>query len=82
MIHRDCRVALAAINNGSMDRSAYGHIIPEVKGLLENRVFTPVKISREQNTVAHCLATYCPLVQNRALVPVRDGLYCRLANRH
>ena len=29
----DCAVALVALQDGFMDRSAYGHIIAEVKGL-------------------------------------------------
>lgn len=58
LIQGGCAVALAALQDGSMDRSAYGHIIAEVKGLLENRVFNEVKISREQNRVTHCLANY------------------------
>lgn len=41
-----------------MDRSAYDHIVAKMEGLLENRVFNPSKISREQIRVAHCLANY------------------------
>ena len=52
LIEGDCTGALVALQDGSMDRSTYDHIIAEVKGLLKNRVFNPVKISREENRLA------------------------------
>ena len=57
-LQSDCLAALSALSNDSLDRSAYGHLLAEIKGLLENRVFVRVKVSRDQNKVAHCLANY------------------------
>lgn len=51
-------MALSALSNESLDRSTYGHLVAQIKGLVENRVFIPVKVSRDQNKVAHCLANY------------------------
>ena len=59
IIQSDCASALKAISDASMDRSALGHMIQEIKFLLSDRVFVPVKISRYQNRVfADCLANF------------------------
>lgn len=58
MVQSDCASALKAISDASLDRSAYGHMIQEIKFLLSDRVFVPVKISRDQNRVADCLANF------------------------
>uniref|UniRef100_A0A8I6WEW6 RNase H type-1 domain-containing protein n=1 Tax=Hordeum vulgare subsp. vulgare TaxID=112509 RepID=A0A8I6WEW6_HORVV len=58
MVQSDCAVALKAISDDSLDRSAYGHMIQEIKFLLTDRVFVPVKVSRDQNRVADCLANF------------------------
>ena len=57
-LQSDCLAALSSLFNDSLDRSTYGHLLAEIKGLLENRVFVRVKVSRDQNKVAHCLANY------------------------
>ncbi|KAE8809617.1 retrotransposon unclassified [Hordeum vulgare] len=58
MIQSDCVTAINALTDVSLDSSAYGHMIREIKFLLSDRVFVPVKVSREQNRVADCLANY------------------------
>ena len=65
-LQSDCLAALSALPNDSLDRSAYGHLLAEIKGLLENRVFVRVKVSRDQNKVAHCLANYDRYEDNTA----------------
>ncbi|KAE8804515.1 autophagy-related protein 7 [Hordeum vulgare] len=46
MIQSDCVVAINAIKDTSLDNSAYGHMIEEIKFLLSDRVFILVKVSR------------------------------------
>ncbi|KAE8779155.1 autophagy-related protein 7 [Hordeum vulgare] len=58
MLQSDCATTINAITGVSLDNSAYGHMIREIKLLLSDRVFIPVKVSREQNRVADCLANY------------------------
>ncbi|KAE8782535.1 autophagy-related protein 7 [Hordeum vulgare] len=58
MIQSDCVAAINAIKDTSLNNSAYGHMIQEIKFLLSDRVFIPVKVSRAQNRVADCLANY------------------------
>uniref|UniRef100_A0A8I6XI76 RNase H type-1 domain-containing protein n=1 Tax=Hordeum vulgare subsp. vulgare TaxID=112509 RepID=A0A8I6XI76_HORVV len=58
MVQSDCDAALKAISDASLDRSAYGHMIQEIKFILSDRVFVPVKVSRDQNRVADCLANF------------------------
>lgn len=55
-IHTDCAVALAALKEPMKNRSQYGHMIDEVKRLMSLRDFSLMKIVREQNRVANCLA--------------------------
>ena len=58
VLQSDCAVALKMLGDGSLDRSAYGHLVSEIKSFLNDRVVIPVKILREQNRVAHCLANF------------------------
>ncbi|KAE8796376.1 protein transport protein sec24 [Hordeum vulgare] len=58
MLQSDCVAAINALTDASLDNSAYGHMIREIKFLLSDRVFILVKVSREQNRVADCLANY------------------------
>ncbi|KAE8795856.1 protein transport protein sec24 [Hordeum vulgare] len=58
MIQSDCVAAINAIKDTSLDNSAYGHMIQEIKFLLSDRIFIPVKVSRAQNRVADCLANF------------------------
>ena len=58
VIQSDCAVALKMLGDGSLDRSAYGHLVSEIKSFLNDRVVIPVKILREQNRVALCLANF------------------------
>lgn len=41
-----------------LDRSAYGHLIEEIKDLMVVREFIPTKNSRDQNRVADCVAKF------------------------
>lgn len=58
MVQSDCVVTLKAISDASLDRSAYDHMIQEIKFFLSDRVFVPVKVSRDQNRVVDCLAKF------------------------
>ena len=56
LVQSNSSIAIAAFTDDSLDRSAYGHIIVEIKKLLNLRGFVPLKIERNQNRIAHCLA--------------------------
>ncbi|KAI4996654.1 hypothetical protein ZWY2020_051574 [Hordeum vulgare] len=58
ILQSDCVVALKMIADVSSNRSAYGHLVSEIKNYMSNGVVIPVKILREQNRVAHCLANF------------------------
>ncbi|KAE8786127.1 hypothetical protein D1007_40029 [Hordeum vulgare] len=58
MIHPDCAAAINALTDTSLDNSTYSHMIKEIKFLLSDRVFIPVKVSHDQNRVADYLANY------------------------
>ena len=56
VIHSENPIVVAALTDDSLDRSAYGHLMTEIKKLLELRGFIPLKITRNQNRVALSLA--------------------------
>jgi hypothetical protein len=56
LIQSDSSVVVAALTDDSLHRSAYGHLMIEIKKLLELPGFIPQKIDRHQNRVAHSLA--------------------------
>ncbi|KAE8812230.1 retrotransposon unclassified [Hordeum vulgare] len=58
ILQSDCVVPLKMLADVSSNRSAYGHLVSEIKNYMSNRVVIPVKILREQNRVAHCLANF------------------------
>ncbi|XP_020162306.1 uncharacterized protein [Aegilops tauschii subsp. strangulata] len=55
VVQSDSSIVVAALTDDSLQRSAYGHLIMEIKRLLEPRGFIPQKLERHQN-VAHSLA--------------------------
>ncbi|KAF7055620.1 hypothetical protein CFC21_063131 [Triticum aestivum] len=57
VIQSDNAMAVAALTDDSLDRSAYGYLMLEIKKTLESRGFIPLKIERHQNRVAHSLAS-------------------------
>ncbi|XBH57393.1 hypothetical protein VPH35_079006 [Triticum aestivum] len=58
IVQSDSIEALSILSNGNLSRSAYGHLVAEIKALIEEREFIPQKICRVQNRVADCLANY------------------------
>ena len=58
IVQSDSSVALSALSGDSLSRSAYGHLVAEIRHLMVDRVFIPSKISRVQNRVADHLAMY------------------------
>ena len=58
IVQSDSSVALSALTGTSLTRSAYGHLGAEIRHLMVDRVFIPLKISRVQNRVADRLALY------------------------
>ena len=53
-----CSSALSAFMDGSLDKLVYGHLNYEIKLSMEYTVFTHVKIAREHNRIADCLANF------------------------
>ena len=58
MVRSDPSTTLSCLSNSSLDRSAFGHLVAEIKSLMIDRVFIPEKLHRFQNSVADCLARY------------------------
>lgn len=58
VVQSDYSVAFSALTDGSMDCSLYGHLIYPIRRLMEGREFVPLKLARDQNRVAHCLANH------------------------
>ncbi|XBH54649.1 hypothetical protein VPH35_076911 [Triticum aestivum] len=58
IVQSDSSVALSALSGDNLSRSAYGHLVAEIRHLMVDRVFIPLKISRVQNMVADRLALY------------------------
>ena len=58
IVESDSSNALATIEGDAWSRSAYGHLVEEIKSLMVDREFVPFKISRDQNKSAHHLAHY------------------------
>ncbi|VAH13165.1 unnamed protein product [Triticum turgidum subsp. durum] len=58
VVQSDSSVALAALAGEHLSSSAYGHLVAEIRHLMDDRVFIPSKIKREQNRVADRLALY------------------------
>ena len=58
IVQSDSSVALSAMPGDSLTRPAYGYLVAEIRHLMVDRVFIPLKISRVQKRVADCLALY------------------------
>mgnify|MGYP005845550411 FL=1 len=58
IVQSDSSCALATLLGDTLSRSVYAHLDAEIKALLVDREFVPVKISRDQNRVAHLLTHY------------------------
>ncbi|VAH71447.1 unnamed protein product [Triticum turgidum subsp. durum] len=58
VVQSDSSEALASLSNNALVRSAYGHLVLEIKDLISSREFLPQKIHRSQNRVADRLANY------------------------
>ncbi|KAI5001750.1 hypothetical protein ZWY2020_026400 [Hordeum vulgare] len=58
IVQSDSSEALSILSNDNLLPSTYGHLVAEIKALMEERVFIPQKIGRDQNRVADCVANY------------------------
>ena len=58
IVQSDSTNALATIEGDTLCRSAYRHLAAEIKALMVDREFVPLKVSKDQNSVAHQLAHY------------------------
>ena len=58
VLQSDSIEALSCLSSKAMERSAYGHLVLEIKDLLCNREFYLQKLIRSKNKVADRLANY------------------------
>ena len=58
IVQSDSSEALASLTGDNLSRSAYGHLVAEIKHLMVLHEFISQKIKREQNRVAYQLALY------------------------
>ncbi|VAI38162.1 hypothetical protein VPH35_093165 [Triticum aestivum] len=58
ILQSDSSEALSCLATDALQRSAYGHLVMEIKHLSGTREFIPQKLSRAQNRVADRLANY------------------------
>ena len=58
MVQADSLEVLSILVGDNWSRSAYGHLVVEIKAMMIGREFIPQKISRAQNRVADCMANY------------------------
>lgn len=56
--------ALSFVTDTSLAKSSYGHLIHEIKLLMLEWEFVPVKIDRSQNKVSHSLVNYARMAHN------------------
>lgn len=75
VVQSDSSLALGAMTGESLSRSAYGHLIAEIRHHMGVREFIPTKIRREQNRVAHRLALYSR-TESTTVVWLRSVLPC------
>ncbi|KAM3296609.1 hypothetical protein ACQJBY_038780 [Aegilops geniculata] len=58
IVQSDSAQALLSLTGESLSRSAYGHLVAEIRLLMGERKFIPLKLKREQNRVADRLDMY------------------------
>ena len=58
IVQSDSSVVLSSLTGDGLIRSAYGHLVAEIKALMRDREFIPQKLNRDQNRVADRLANY------------------------
>ncbi|XBH90402.1 hypothetical protein VPH35_082083 [Triticum aestivum] len=61
IVQSDSSEALSSLTGDGLVRSAYGHLVAEIKELMKDREFIPQKLSRDQNRVVGRLANYSRL---------------------
>ncbi|XBI69344.1 hypothetical protein VPH35_048421 [Triticum aestivum] len=61
IVQSDSSEALSSLTRDGLVRSAYGHLVAEIKELMKDQEFIPQKLSRDQNKVADRLANYSRL---------------------
>ena len=67
IVQSDSSVALSALTGDSLSRSAYGHLVAEIRHLMVDTEFIPSKISCMQNRVADRLTLYSRIESTTAV---------------
>ena len=75
IVQLDSSEALASLNGDNLSRSAYGHLVAEIKHLMVLREFILWKIKRGQNRVTNWLALYSR-IENATAVWLDHGSPC------
>ena len=58
IVQSDSSEALSVLTGDNLSRWTYGHLVAEIKHLMVEKEFIPLKIKREQNRVADRLTFY------------------------
>lgn len=66
LVQSDFKVVLSSLSDTSLLKSEFGNLVKEIKNFLVVREFKPLKLLRDQNRVAHCLATYARMARSTA----------------
>uniref|UniRef100_A0A453JVB5 RNase H type-1 domain-containing protein n=1 Tax=Aegilops tauschii subsp. strangulata TaxID=200361 RepID=A0A453JVB5_AEGTS len=76
IVQSDSSEALASLSSNASTRSAYGHLVLEIKELMSIREFVPLKICRSQNRVAnYSRSERATAVWLRSVPPCIEGLW-------
>ena len=58
IVQLDSSEALLSLSGEGLSRSTYGHLVAEIKFLMQGREFIPMKMKRDQNRVEDRLTSY------------------------
>ncbi|KAI5004857.1 hypothetical protein ZWY2020_032100 [Hordeum vulgare] len=75
IVQSDSSLALSALSSDSLTRSSYGHLIAEIRHLMVDRFFIPLKISHVQNNVSDRVALYSR-IESTTVVWLGRGPLC------
>ncbi|XP_073357734.1 uncharacterized protein [Aegilops tauschii subsp. strangulata] len=67
VVQSDSAIGLSVLATDGLTKSAYGHLVLEIKELMKEREFLPQKLHRSQNSVADRLANYSRIERTTAV---------------
>ena len=75
IVQSDSSEALLCLSGNGLLRSAYGHLVAEIKELMRHREFIPQKLNRDQNRVADRSVNYSRIECTTAVDACRTTMY-------